>query len=95
MRKLIILAALALASPALAAELTMDTVLGTTMAEIQAKLTDMGYQVRKSEMEDGKIEVYFVKGGRMGEVYVSTSTGKVTKLEDEVGWSMPVSRCKV
>ncbi len=81
MRKLIILAALALASPALAAELTMDTVLGTTMAEVQAKLTDMGYQVRKSEMEDGKIEVYFVKGGRMGEVYVSTATGKITKLK--------------
>ena len=81
MRKLIILAALALASPALAAELTTDTVLGTTMAEVQAKLTDMGYQVRKSEMEDGKIEVYFVKGGRMGEVYVSTVTGKITKLK--------------
>ena len=81
MRKLIILAALALASPALAAELTMDTVLGTTMADVRAKLTDMGYRVRKSEMEDGKIEVYFVKGDRMGEVYVSTATGKVTKLK--------------
>ena len=81
MRKLIFLAALAFASPALAAELTMDTVLGTTMPEVQTKLTEMGYQVRKSEMEDGKIEVYFVKGDKMGEVYVSTATGKVTKLK--------------
>ncbi len=81
MRKLIILAALAFASPALAAELTMDTVLGTTIPEVQTKLTDMGYEVRKSEMEDGKIEVYFVKGDKMGEVYVSTATGKVTKLK--------------
>lgn len=81
MRKLIIAATVAIASPALAAELTMDTVLGTTVPEVQTTLTDMGYQVRKSEMEDGKIEVYFVKDKKMGEVYVSTVTGKVTKLK--------------
>ncbi len=81
MRKLIILATLAFASPALAAELTMDTVLGTTIPEVQTKLTDMGYQVRKSELEDGKIEVYFVKDDKMGEVYVSSVTGKVIKLK--------------
>lgn len=81
MRNLVILAALAFASPALAAELTMDTVLGTTLPVVQKRLTDMGYQVRKSELEDGKIEVYFVKGNKMGEVYVSTATGKVTKLK--------------
>ncbi len=81
MRKLIIVAVLAFATPALAAELTMDTVLGTTLPEIQKNLTDMGYQVRKSDMEDGKIEVYFVKDNKMGEVYVSAATGKVTKLK--------------
>ena len=81
MRKLIILAAVVFAGPALAAELTTDTVLGTTMPEVQTKLTEMGYQVRKSEMEDGKIEVYFVKDNKMGEVYVSTVTGKITKLK--------------
>ena len=32
-------------------------------------------------MEDGKIEVYFVRDGKMGEVYVSPETGAVTKLE--------------
>ena len=81
MRKLIILAAVVFAGPALAAELNTDTVLGTTMPEVQTKLTEMGYQVRKSEMEDGKIEVYFVKDNKMGEVYVSTVTGKITKLK--------------
>jgi len=81
MRKLIIVAVLVFATPALAAELTMDTVLGTTLPEIQKNLTDMGYQVRKSDMEDGKIEVYFVKDNKMGEVYVSAATGKVTKLK--------------
>jgi len=81
MRKLITLAILVFATPAFAAELTKDTVLGTTMPEVQKNLTDMGYQVRKSEMEDGKIEVYFIKDNRMGEVYVSTATGMVTKLK--------------
>jgi hypothetical protein len=56
-------------------------VLGTTMEEVQASLTEMGYEVRKAEMEDGKIEVYFVRDGKMGEVYVDTKTGAVTKLE--------------
>jgi hypothetical protein len=41
----------------------------------------MGYDVRKAEMEDGKIEVYFVRDGQMGEVYVNRATGAVTKLE--------------
>lgn len=81
MRKLALIALLALATPALAEDVTMDSVLGTTMEEVQASLTAMGYEVRKAEMEDGKIEVYFVRDGKMGEVYVSTQTGAVTKLE--------------
>jgi hypothetical protein len=81
MRKLFILATLVLAGPALAADLSTGTVLGTTQAEVQAKLIDMGYEVRKSEMEDGKIEVYFIKDKKMGEIYVSTATGKVTRLK--------------
>lgn len=81
MRKLIILAALAFAGPALAAELSTDLVLGTTIEEVGVNLTEMGYQVRKSEMEHGNIEVYIVKDNKMSEVYVSTATGTVTKLE--------------
>ena len=83
MRKIIItsLAITAFASQAFAAELTKDTVLGTTLEEIKVSLTDMGYEVRKSEMEDGEIEIYVVKDGKMAEVYVSPSTGKPTKIE--------------
>jgi len=51
------------------------------MEEVQASLTEMGYEVRKVEMEDSKIEVYFVKDGEMGEVYVSLETGQITKLD--------------
>lgn len=81
MRKFALITLMALATPAFAEEITADTILGTTMAEVQAKLTEMGYDVRKAEMEDGKIEVYFVKDGKMGEAYVSTTTGAITKLE--------------
>lgn len=81
MRKLVLITLLALASPALAEGLGMDTVLGTTMEQVQSTLTEMGYDVRKAEMDDGKIEVYFVKDGKMGEAYVSSQTGKIIKLE--------------
>ncbi len=81
MRKLALITLLAFATPALAQDLNMDTMLGTTMQEVQTNLTEMGYEVRKAEMEDGKIEVYFVKDGKMGEVYVSSETGQITKLD--------------
>jgi len=81
MKKLIVLACLAFTSPVFAADAEMGMVLGTTIPEVQSKLTEMGYEVRKTEMEDGKIEMYFVKGKTKGEVYVSTATGKITKLK--------------
>jgi xylose isomerase len=88
MQKYLLIAAIALASgPALAteqaAELTEDSVLGTTIEEVTAALTGMGYEIRKSEMEDGKIEVYIVKDKTMGEVYVSPETGEILELELE------------
>ncbi|MFT6459412.1 PepSY domain-containing protein [Pseudophaeobacter arcticus] len=81
MRKFTLLALLAIASPALADNITKDSVLGTNMKEVQASLTAMGYDVRKAEMEDGQIEVYFVRDGQMGEVYVNPQTGAVIKLK--------------
>ncbi len=81
MHKLALIALVAFASPAFAEDVTMDSKLGTTIQEVQASLTAMGYEVRKAEMEDSKIEVYFVRDGKMGEVYVSPQTGAVTKLE--------------
>lgn len=81
MRKLALVALIAFASPVLAEDVTMESILGTTMEEVQASLSAMGYEVRKAEMEDGKIEVYFVRDGTMGEVYVSPETGMVMKLE--------------
>ncbi|TMV08593.1 PepSY domain-containing protein [Ruegeria sediminis] len=81
MRTLALTTLVALANPAFAEDLGMDTMLGTTMEEVTTSLTNMGYEVRNAEMEDGKIEVYFVKDKTRGEVYVDPKTGKVTKLE--------------
>ncbi|NOD78804.1 PepSY domain-containing protein [Ruegeria sp. HKCCD4332] len=81
MRKLALITFIAMATPALAQDLSTDTVLGTTMEQVTSNLTEMGYEVRKAEMEEGKIEVYFVKDKSMGEVYVSPETGKIIKLE--------------
>ena len=81
MKFLAMISALTLATPVLAMDLTSDTVLGTTAAEISSSLTEMGYEVRKIETEDGKIEAYVVKDGKMAEVYVDPVTGKVNKLE--------------
>ncbi|SFI43393.1 PepSY domain-containing protein [Jannaschia pohangensis] len=81
MKKFALIALIAMTSPALAQDLTTETLLGTTLEEVQASLTEMGYEVRKAEMEDGKIEIYFVKDGAMGEVYVDPATGAITKLD--------------
>lgn len=83
MRKLALISVMLLATPVLAEDVTMDSVLGTTMEEVQTSLMAMGYEVRKAEMEDGKIEVYFVRGNQMGEVYVNATTGAVLKLDIE------------
>lgn len=83
MRTLALITLFAMTAPALAGDLTMDTTLGTTLADVQAKLVEMGYEVRKAEMEDGEIEVYFIKDGKIGEAYVSPETGKITKLESK------------
>lgn len=82
MRKFIITsAAFLIAGSAFASDISMESQLGNSMEEVKASLASMGYDVRKAEMEDGKIEVYFVKGTTLGEVYVDATSGKVIKLE--------------
>ncbi|AAV93594.1 hypothetical protein SPO0274 [Ruegeria pomeroyi DSS-3] len=84
MKPFALIAALALAaSPVLALDLTTDTQLGSTPDEIRTSLKDLGYDVRKIEDEDGKIEAYVVKDGKMAEVYVDPKTGKISKIEME------------
>ncbi len=63
--------------------ITMETMLGHTKEEITASLVNLGFEVRKFEIEDDKMEVYFVGHGKMGEVYVNPETGLPSKIEIE------------
>jgi len=84
MRKIILTAAAVLiAMPALASELKVGDQLGKSLDEVKSTLSGMGYDVRKGEMEDGLIEVYFVKDNMKGEVYVDGSTGKIARFNEK------------
>lgn len=81
MKKIIFLAAMIAATPAFANELSQGKTLGTSVHEIKSTLTGMGYDVRKSQREKGKIEVYVVKNNMRQEIYVDPQTGKVTMVK--------------
>ena len=84
MRKLLMTAALVLVTaPAFAQDLAIGTMLGTTEDAIRTALTDLGWEVRKLDTEDGMIEAYAVMGDKMAEIYVDPATGAVVKLSDE------------
>ena len=53
------------AMPALASD---DEVSDSDKATITAMLTEMGYEVRKIEIDDGELEAYVVKDGANAEV---------------------------
>jgi Peptidase propeptide and YPEB domain len=80
MRKLILAAALLIAAPAFAEGIEMGTELGTTAEAVSAALTEMGWEVRKLDTEDGMIEAYAVMGDQTAEIYVDPTTGMVVKV---------------
>ncbi|WP_347309846.1 PepSY domain-containing protein [Defluviimonas sp. SAOS-178_SWC] len=69
---------LGLVLPALAGS-TPDA---ATQEKIAADLTAQGYDVRKIDDEDGMIEVYAVKDGKMYEIYLDAEL-KVVRTKEE------------
>ena len=53
-----------------------------TREKITADLTAQGYEVRKIDREDGMIEVYAVKDGKMYEIYLDAEL-KVVRTKEE------------
>ncbi len=51
--------------------------------EARAKVSALGYDVRKVEVDDGCYEVYGTKNGRRYEVYINPVTAEVVKLEQD------------
>lgn len=80
MKKLLLAAAFAASLPAPTLALSPGDTLGTTAYEIRASLTGQGWEARKVEMDDGKIEAYAVMGTQMLEIYVDPTTGKIVKV---------------
>ncbi|MCU0912587.1 MAG: PepSY domain-containing protein [Rhodobacteraceae bacterium] len=64
-RPLMIALALTASAPAFASD---EVVSDADKATITAMLTGMGYEVRKVEFDDGKLEAYAVKDGKNYEV---------------------------
>lgn len=78
------IAALAVASLGLAAAAEMVGMqAGKTADEIRASLTAQGYEVRKVKPEDGKLEAYALKDGKLYEIYVDPATGAVTAVKEQ------------
>jgi len=65
--KVTALAAVLLAAPAAFASEKVDPAL---KEKVTAALTKQGYEVRKVQLDDGKIEVYAVKDGKAMELYL-------------------------
>lgn len=54
-----------------------------SMDEARAKVTAMGYDVRKVEVDDGCYEAYGIKNGRKYEVYINPVTAEIVELEED------------
>ena len=78
-----LLSTAAIATPALAVEPVMGTVLGTTADQITTALAEDGYKVTEYENEHGKIEVKVVKDGRRKELKIDPTTGAIVAVEDD------------
>ncbi len=71
------------ASPVIAQEVAPGDQIGTEIGAIASALSERGYEVRKTEREDGKVEVYAVREGRRFEIYVDPETGAVTRVKEK------------
>lgn len=52
-------------------------------AQIRAKLTEQGYEVRKIEMEDGLYEAYVIKDGVRQELYLNSQLDILDRKSDD------------
>lgn len=89
MRKYLMLALFLAATPVIASDddvatdpaLTTETYMGKTLEDVGTSLTGLGYEVRKSELENGRMEFKAIKERRRYEVYVSPETGRFLRMK--------------
>jgi hypothetical protein len=54
-----------------------------SMDQARAKITAMGYDVRKLEVDDGCYEAYATKDGKRLEIYLNPVTAEVVKMKED------------
>ncbi len=54
-----------------------------SMDQARAKVTAMGYDVRKLEVDDGCYEAYATKDGKRLEIYLNPVTAEVVKMKED------------
>ncbi|MCB1742402.1 MAG: PepSY domain-containing protein [Gammaproteobacteria bacterium] len=52
-------------------------------AKVEAKLTDMGYEVRRVKVEDGCYEAYATKDGKRFEIYLHPVSLEVVRSKQD------------
>lgn len=82
MKKFLVLAAVAALSFGQMAH-AGDTVDAATKDKLTAQLVAEGYEVRKIEMEDGKIEAYALKDGKKYELYFDADLKLIETKESD------------
>jgi hypothetical protein len=80
--KVIAVGALAAAVGATSFAFASDDVDPALKEKVTKQMTEQGYEVRKIQMEDGKIEVYAVKEGKTYELYLDEAL-KIIKTNGE------------
>ena len=81
-RTLAALASAAILAPVIAfAAVSVGDSLGTSDADIRAKLEAAGYTVNEIEREDGEIEVEAVRDGLPVEIEIASDTGMIVEIE--------------
>ena len=80
----ILAVAIALAVPVTGAFATSSQGISQEVtAQIRAKLTEQGYDVRKIKMEDGLYEAYVVRGGVRQELYLNSQLEILDRKSDD------------
>lgn len=74
-----------LAAPAIAMAETEGTVDAAVQETLTAQLVADGYDVRQFKAEDGLIEVYVVKDGKMEELWFDASLKQIEHEEGDEG----------
>ncbi|MEE4235968.1 MAG: PepSY domain-containing protein [Anderseniella sp.] len=54
-----------------------------SMDQARAKVTAMGYDVRKLEVDDGCYEAYATKDGKRLEIYLNPVTAEIVKMKED------------